>query len=99
MLDMPTIGDRLEGTRLVGQAMSLQLSSDNGPLSEVEALLLRALELWPDNLDALEEAAHFYDAVMDNDQEAVHYARCCRTRAAALVVKMDEVLADRGATC
>lgn len=92
---MPSIEDRVESTRLVGQAMTLQLAKDDGPLREVESLLRRALELWDGSLDALEETAHFYDAVMDDDTNAVKYAALCRARAAALVASMDEILLER----
>ena len=92
---MPTNAIRLEATRLIGQAMELQLASDGGGLVEIESLLERALDLWKDNLDGLEETAHFYDAVADDNDKAVHYARLCRDHAAMLVARMDEILADR----
>jgi hypothetical protein len=75
--------------------MPLQLATDNGPLAEVDLLLKRALELNPEGIEALEEAAHFYDAVMDNDENAVKYAALCREKAAALVRSMDEILLER----
>jgi hypothetical protein len=73
-----------------------QLAGDGGTLADVDELLRRALELWEDNLEALGEAAHFYDAVMDDSRKAVHYARLCRLQAAALVKAMDEILTERG---
>jgi hypothetical protein len=95
IIDMPTIEARVESTRLLGQAMALQLANDGGTLAEVELLLNQALELWESNLEALEECAHFYDAVMDEDLKAIHYATLCRAKASALLAAMDEILADR----
>ena len=42
-------------------------------LVEVEKCILRALELDPEHLEALEEAAHFYDLQLDPGK-AVMYA-------------------------
>jgi hypothetical protein len=75
--------------------MSLQLATADGSLAEAEELLRRALGLWPGNIDALEEIAHFYDAVLDDHANAVKYAAQCRARAAALVASMDEILQER----
>ena len=61
-------------------------------LNEIE----QALHLWENSLDALEEAAHFYDAVMDDSANAVKYATMCRARAVVLIASMDEILAQRG---
>ncbi len=95
---MPSIENCTESTRLTRQAIALLLSDSDGFLEEVESLLRRALELWEDNIDALEEVAHFYDSVMDDAGNAVHYATLCRAKAAALVTAMDEILSERGAT-
>lgn len=75
--------------------MSLQLATDDGPLAEVELLLKRALELFPESIEALEETAHFYDAVIDDDENAVKYATLCRAKAVALLRSMDEILLER----
>ena len=60
---------RIEAFSLVDQAIRLQLE-ERGELSEVESCLTRALELDPHNIEALEEAAHFYDAVVPAPQKA-----------------------------
>lgn len=45
-------------------------------LDEVERCILQALELDPQHLDALEEAAHFYDVMVPDRSKAVMYAQC-----------------------
>jgi len=73
--------------------MKLQLLEDRGNLAEIEGYLQRALDLSPDNIEALEEAAHFYDVVIPDSQRAAYFASRCRERAAALVTEMDGILA------
>jgi hypothetical protein len=84
----------LDSHRLLERAMKLQLSEDGGNLAEVESCLQQALDLSPDNIEALEETAHFYHAVMPDSQKAAHCANRCREKAAALVAEMDGILAD-----
>jgi hypothetical protein len=43
-------------------------------LAEVERCILKALDLDPKHLEALEEAAHFYDIVVPDRNKAVVYA-------------------------
>jgi hypothetical protein len=43
-------------------------------LDEVERCILRALELDPGHLEAIEEAAHYYDVVLPDRAKAVMYA-------------------------
>jgi hypothetical protein len=70
------------------------LLSYNRELGEVEACLVKALELWGDNLEALEETAHFYDAVVDDSAKAMHYAGLCRAKAVELVEAMSDIFRD-----
>ena len=70
------------------------LLSDDGELSEVEACLIKALELWGDNLEGLEETAHFYYAVVVDSAKAKHYAGLCRAKALELVEAMGDILKD-----
>ena len=88
-----TASKRFVSHRLVSRAIGLQLSDDNGKLKEIESLLLEALKASPDNIEALEEIAHFYDAVMADSEKAAYYANFCRISAAKLIREMDEILA------
>ena len=74
--------------------MRLQLS-DDGELSEVEDCLQRSLRLDPDNIESLQEAAHFYDAVVPNRQKARRFAAKCRDRAVKLAAEMDAIINQR----
>jgi Tfp pilus assembly protein PilF len=85
--------DRVEAFTLVDRAIRIQLS-DNGELSEAEACLRRALELDPKSIEVLQEAAHFFDAVMGDADRAREYAAACRMKALSIVGEMDEILRD-----
>jgi len=45
-------------------------------LDEVEKCILEALRLDPQHLDALEEAAHFYDVMAPDHTKATMFAQC-----------------------
>jgi len=53
-------------------------------LSDVEKNFLKALKLDPENINALEELYHFYDAVMDDEVKARKYMK-----------KLDDVIQDK----
>jgi hypothetical protein len=89
---MPSVDDRTESQRLVYQAVRLMLEPSE--LSEIEECLMKAIDLWADNLEALEEAAHFFDAVMSDPVRATRFAELCREKAAKLTADMDEILKD-----
>ena len=74
--------------------MALQLAADDGPLEEIKLRLKRAIALWTNNIDALQELAYFYDAVVD-DQDMQSGARSCHAQAVALITEMDEILLGR----
>ena len=61
----------------VTRARLLMLEDEplSGSLREVERCILKALDLAPDNLEATEEAAHYYDAVAADRRKAVKYAK------------------------
>jgi hypothetical protein len=61
----------------VTRARLLMLEDEplSGSLSDVERCILKALDLAPDNLDAIEEAAHYYDVVVPDRRKAVVYAK------------------------
>ena len=44
-------------------------------LDEIEKCILQALELEPEHLEALEEAAHFYDVIIPDRAKAMFYAQ------------------------
>lgn len=84
--------NRVEAFALADRAQRLQLAEDNGDLSEVEECLVRAIELDPDSLEALQEIAHLYDAVLPNPDKARGFARRCREQAMKIVSEMDGIL-------
>jgi hypothetical protein len=55
--------------------------------------LLRATELDPSSIEALQEAAHFYDAVQPDAARARDYAFRCRQQLSAVDAEMDGILA------
>ena len=61
---------------LVSRGMLIQLldHQHGPPLRDAEQAFLKALSLAPENLDALEELANFYDAVTPNLPKAQEYA-------------------------
>lgn len=87
---------RVEASALVDRALRLQLAEDGGDLSEVEECLIRAIELDEDNIEALQEIAHLYDAVLPDADKAKRYAVKCREKALNIVSEMDSILADAG---
>lgn len=65
---------------------SLILLSDNGnfKLKDAETNFLKAIEIEPENISALEELYHYYDAVMDDEVKAKTYMK-----------KLDAAINDR----
>jgi hypothetical protein len=80
---------------LVKRAIAIQVQDDEPiySLQDAEADLLGAHRRDPAHLEALEELAHFYDAVIPDSEKAKAYAQLCRDRAAKLVDDMDRILA------
>jgi len=77
--------------------MLLMLDINPAPrssLKEVEDCLLKALALNPEHLEALEEAAHFYDAVATDRQKAVHYANRYLEISRKAINDMQEIVQD-----
>jgi len=85
---------RTAAFELVDRAIRLQLS-DDGDLSEIEDCLQRALKLDPNSIEVLQEAAHFYDAVIPSTRKARKFATQCRAKAVKLVGEMDRIISDR----
>jgi len=61
----------------VTRARLLMLEDEplTGSLNDVERCIITALALAPENLEALEEAAHFYDIMAPNRRKAVMHAK------------------------
>jgi hypothetical protein len=73
------------------------LPSDDQPpdvLGEVEKCILRALDLDPKHLGAIEEAAHFYDAVAPDRKKALTYAERYIHLAGTVVGDMKAIIED-----
>lgn len=79
---------------LVKRSVAILLQAEDAALSieDAEADLLQAYRRDPKHLEALEELAHYYDAVSPDREKAKEYARQCRDMAARLVSDMDEIL-------
>lgn len=86
--------NRILAFELVDRAIRLQLS-DDGELSEIEECLQRALSLDPNSIEVLQEAAHFYDAVVPNARKARKLAAHCRDKAVKLVSEMNGIIKER----
>jgi len=81
---------------LVTRGILIQLlDHKNGPpLSEAEQNFLTALSLAPGNLDAMEELAHYYDAVAPNPDKAKFYAAEYLKKAEPALEKIRSILSD-----
>jgi hypothetical protein len=87
--------NRIAAFELVDRAIRLQLSDDEGELSEIEDCLQRALSLDPNSIEVLQEAAHVYDAVVPNARTARKLAAHCRDKAIKLVAEMNGIIKER----
>ncbi len=67
-------------------------ASERGDSAEAERYLNQALELDPDNMDALRHAAGFYHFVLHDDGKARRYATICRAQAVKVTAQMDDIL-------
>jgi hypothetical protein len=86
---------RIAAFELVDRAIRLQLSDDDGDLAEIEDCLQRALKLDPNSIEVLQEAAHFYNAVIPSTRKARKFATQCRAKAVKLVGEMDRIISER----
>ena len=84
---------RVEAFALAQRAIEI-LAGDDGDLAEAESCLLRALEVDPRSLGALQEAAHFFAAVNSDPAKARDYASRCRELAMKRVEEMNEILSQ-----
>jgi len=74
--------------------MRLQIAENGGNLSEPEECLVKAITLDPNSIEALYEAAHFYEAVVPDAIKARKYATACREKATQILAEMDGILAS-----
>ena len=70
-------------------------ASERGDAAEAEKYLKQALELDPENMDALRHAAGFYHFVLRDNTKARQYAGLCRAQAAKVAAQMDDILGQR----
>jgi|SRR5450432_251419 hypothetical protein len=81
----------------VTRARLLMLEDDepfSGSLLDVERCILKALDLAPNNLEAIEEAAHYYDVVAPDRRKAVKHAKRYIGLAGKVVSDMRAILED-----
>jgi tetratricopeptide (TPR) repeat protein len=81
---------------LVSRGMAIQLldHQHGPPLGEAERSFLRALEVDPNSLRAIENLAHYYDAVADDPVKAKHFAREYISRVEPALEEMRSILRD-----
>jgi hypothetical protein len=72
----------------------LLMLGDSATLAQVEKCILKALSLSPNNLEAIEEAAHYYDVMKFDRRKAVKYAKRYVQLAGKVVSDMQAILDD-----
>ena len=87
---MKDVTERVKSFELIDQVAKVQISEDSD-LSKIEKCLMTALDLDPDSLEALRQAALFYNAVSPDREKARKYAITCRDRAAQIVLEMERI--------
>jgi Flp pilus assembly protein TadD len=76
-------------------ALILLLESEDGPTpSEAVRSYVRALELDPGNLEALEGLAHYYDVIDRRPEDAKKYANAYLEKAKPILDAMERIVAD-----
>ena len=82
---------------LVNRAIAIQLlDREDGPsLEDALRSLERAHELDPGHIEALQELAHFFDAVAPDETKATHFARLCLEQVQKVSDEMSEILTSR----
>jgi len=77
---------------LRGNLLQLSESVSPMPLEEAEKSYLKALELDPDYIQAMENLAHFYDIVVPDKKRAHEFARLVQNRVGQLSKDMAEIM-------
>lgn len=78
---------------LRGDLIQLLGSQDGPPLSEARKSYTKALELNPNDLEALESLARFHDVVEINRSKAKKFAKAYLERARKSVAEMELIIA------
>ena len=79
---------------LRGDLIQLLDTKDGPPLGEAAESYANALKLNPNDLEALEGLAHFYDAVDRKPIEARKYAKAYLEKSKKAVIAMEQILAE-----
>lgn len=77
---------------LRGNLIQLSEPASPKPLEEAEKSYLKALELDPDYIQAMESLAHFYDIVIPDKKRAHKFANLAQTRVKEIGEDMIEIL-------
>ena len=72
----------------------LEGGSDSNPFGDAEQFLLSAHQINPNDIDALEELAHFYDVIEPNREKAQRFASLLLEKIAILERDMKNILED-----
>lgn len=80
---------------LRGDIIQLFETQDGPPLAEAAACYKTALKLNPNDLEALESLAHFYDAVDPKPAKAKYYAETYIAKAKCGLREMEQILAEK----
>ncbi len=80
---------------LRGDLIQLLETRDGPPLVEAAASYKTALRLNPNDLEALEGLAHFYDAVDSKPEKAKRYAGAYISKAKRRMIEMERIFADK----
>ena len=77
-----------------GDLIQLHETQEGPPLKEAATSYRKALKLDPNNLDAIESLAHFYDAVDLKPARAKHYAEAYIAKAKCGLAEMERVVTE-----
>ena len=80
---------------LRGALILLVETNDGPPPGDAAKSYLRALELNPNDLEALEGLAHFYDTIDPKPDEAKRYAREYLEKAKKIHIAMERIIAEQ----
>jgi len=80
---------------LRGDLIQLLETQEGPPLKEAAASYSKALNLNPNNLEAVESLAYFYDAVDPNPEKAMRYAKVYIEKAKQGLLAMEQIVAAK----
>jgi hypothetical protein len=82
---------------LKGLLDRVQRASERGQIDEAERFLKRALELDPESIQTLRQAAWFYHNIAPEPAAARHFAALCRAQAERIADEMGAILGQGSA--